>query len=73
MTRDMIVATSDDDIEYVLQIMSQKHIRHIPVVENKDVIGILSIRDMVNSMLNEKDIKIMHLNDHLGTNGNQVF
>ncbi len=73
MTRDMIVATSEDDVEYVMQLMSQKHIRHIPVIEDQSVIGILSIRDMVNSVLKQQKIQIRHMSDYVGTYGNQVF
>ncbi len=66
MTRDMIIAKGDDPIEYVMQIMTQKHIRHIPVVENRVIIGILSIRDVVNSLLTEKNLQIRHLSDYVG-------
>jgi CBS domain-containing protein len=73
MTRDLIIATSDDDVDYVMQLMSQKHIRHIPVLEGPEVIGMLSIRDMVNSVLSQQRIQIRHMSDYTGTYGNQVF
>ena len=69
MTRDMIIATSDDHVDYVMLIMTRKHIRHIPVVENGIIIGILSIRDIVNSMLIEKNIQLRHLSDYVGNQG----
>lgn len=65
MTRDMIIATPDDDVDYVMLIMTRKHIRHIPIVENGNITGILSIRDIVNSMLQEKNIRIRHLSDYV--------
>lgn len=73
MTRDMIIATSEDDVDYVMQLMSQKHIRHLPVLEGPNVIGMLSIRDMVNSVLKQQKIQIRHMSDYTGTYGNQVF
>jgi signal-transduction protein with cAMP-binding, CBS, and nucleotidyltransferase domain len=73
MTRDMIIATSEDDVDYVMQLMSQKHIRHIPVLEGPIVIGMLSIRDMIDSVLKQQKIQIRHMSDYTGSYGNQVF
>lgn len=73
MTKDMIIAMIDDNVEYVMQIMNQKNIRHIPVIEESKITGLLSIRDIVNSMLKDKEIKFTYLSDFIGTYGNEVF
>jgi CBS domain-containing protein len=47
MTRNLIVAQPEDLVGDVLAIMLQKSIRHMPVVQNGKMVGMLSIRDVV--------------------------
>jgi CBS domain-containing protein len=46
MTKDPMTVGPDDDIEAALQTMLDHGFRHLPVVENGEVIGIVSIRDL---------------------------
>lgn len=74
MTKDMVIATVDDDANDVISIMTQRHIRHIPIMEEKKVVALISVRDILHSLDQEKDITITHLGDYLGcTRLNQVF
>jgi len=61
MTKDLIVGTPEEDIEQILYRMKQSNIRHLPIVQSGKLIGILSLRDLLQADLNEKDqeIKIM--------------
>ncbi|UCE78991.1 MAG: CBS domain-containing protein [Nitrospiraceae bacterium] len=45
----LIVAEPDDEEVYVMAVMIQKGVRHMPVVENGELIGIVSIRDVVRA------------------------
>ncbi len=47
MTRNMIVAQHEDQVGDVLATMLQKSIRHMPVAQNGQIVGMLSIRDVV--------------------------
>lgn len=69
MTKGVIVIESQDSPEYCLQIMKQENIRHIPVIEGKDLIGILSIRDLMYYNMQEKEEKIEMLNSYIQFNG----
>ena len=69
MTSKVIVIESHDTIDYALQIMKQENIRHIPVVEGQDMIGILSIRDLMYYDMQAKDEKIEMLNNYIQYNG----
>lgn len=74
MTRDLIVAKSEDNVDYVMSVMDRKHIRHIPVMEGDKIVGVLSIRDIIRSKLEENTIEIRHLSDYVcGTNRNEVY
>jgi len=49
MTRDVIVATPEDDLKAVAHTMTEKHIRHLPVVTGDRLVGIVSIGDVVKA------------------------
>jgi CBS domain-containing protein len=53
MTRDVITGSPQDDVKAVLQTMSNKKIRHLPILDQGKLAGILSIRDVVQTQLDE--------------------
>lgn len=50
MTPDPIVAKADDTIVVAIAVMMQNNIRHLPVVENGVVIGMISIREVITEL-----------------------
>lgn len=48
MTSDVITVAPGDSVEDCLEIMTKNHIRHLPVIESGDLVGIVSIGDLVN-------------------------
>jgi CBS domain-containing protein len=48
MTAPVIYTTPDESIEQCMALMTAKHIRHLPVIEEGRVIGVISIGDLVN-------------------------
>jgi len=53
MTRDVIVGVPEDDLKAVGHTMTERHIRHLPVVEHGKLIGIVSIGDVVKAQRDE--------------------
>jgi len=47
MTRDLVVAEPADDLHSVATLMTQHHIRHLPIVHAGELVGMLSIRDVM--------------------------
>jgi CBS domain-containing protein len=69
MTKDVFVIESTDSVDYCMQILKQKNIRHIPVIEGKSMLGLISIRDLMLHDMKIKDEKIEALNAYIQYNG----
>jgi CBS domain-containing protein len=62
----LIVGRADDDVNDLMAAMTQNHIRHIPVVDEKDkAVGMISIGDVIKALLKDKDYQIHHLRDYI--------
>ena len=61
MTKELITVTRDYKIDQCMEIMNQKRIRHLPVLENKKIVGIISIGDVLKIMIKEQKELIDHL------------
>jgi len=70
----MIVVTSEDTLETARGIMARHHIRHLPVIQDQKIYGMITIRDVISVMDEQKDLKIQHLSDFVGgTYNSNVF
>ncbi|MGD1076206.1 MAG: CBS domain-containing protein [Thermodesulfovibrionales bacterium] len=47
MTTNLIITNADDSIENALSVMSQKNIRHLLIVDGRNLLGVLSMKDVV--------------------------
>ena len=57
MTSKLFTITSDDTVEDCMHLMTHRHIRHLPVVDNGTISGLISIGDVVRFVIQEqKDI-----------------
>lgn len=65
MTTNVMTVNPSNTIEECMQIMSDKHIRHLPVTENGEMIGVLSIMDVVRNILSEKESLIEQLEHYI--------
>jgi CBS domain-containing protein len=58
MTKELIVGTPEEDIAQILTRMKQANIRHLPIVEQDKLVGIISFRDLLQADIKEKDMEI---------------
>ena len=61
MTKELITVTSDFKIDKCMELMIEHRIRHLPILENKKVVGIISIGDVLKIMIKEQKELIDHL------------
>lgn len=67
MTRDLVVADEDEDYQTAMRTMDQANIRHLPVVRDKQVICMLSIRDLMRVDMERMGEELRFLNEYLYT------
>jgi signal-transduction protein with cAMP-binding, CBS, and nucleotidyltransferase domain len=65
MTSPLIVVTPGTPVEECMAIMTDRRIRHMPVVDNGEVIGLVSIGDLVKFQSQQQDFKIQYLTDYI--------
>jgi CBS domain-containing protein len=65
MTTPLVVVTPDTDIDECMAIMTDRRIRHLPVVEHGDVVGVVSIGDLVKFKSKQQSFEIQYLTDYI--------
>ena len=65
MTREVITVTPDQTIEHCMQTMTEKHIRHLPVVEGDQIFGLISIGDVIKGIITSQEFKIDQLEKYI--------
>jgi len=63
MTSPVISCRPEDRVDAVMAIMAERHIRHMPVIKDGKLSGMVSIRDMVRERLSEKEMEAATLLD----------
>lgn len=65
MTTKLIVGALDDDIQYVMGIMTHNRVRHLPIVVGTRPIGLISIGDVVKAQLEETEFENRYLREYI--------
>ena len=64
MTENIAISVINDDVNYVMDVMAQMNIRHLPIMDGEKLQGMISARDIIESQLEESKAKIRFLNDY---------
>jgi CBS domain-containing protein len=65
MEKDIATVSLTDTIDYCMELMSTKRVRHLPVLENDRVVGIVSIGDVVKATIEKQKETIEYLHDYI--------
>jgi CBS domain-containing protein len=65
MTRDLITVSSETSIDACMRLMTGKHIRHLPVVDDGKLTGIISIGDVVKYIIEEQKFIIENMEHYI--------
>lgn len=69
MTASMYTVTTDTSVEQCMALMEAHHIRHLPVVENDQLMGMVSIRDVMSAVLENRESEIKGLENYILASG----
>jgi CBS domain-containing protein len=62
---EMFAVSPDNTVEDCMILMTGKHVRHLPVFENNQFVGVVSIGDAVKSIISEQEALIEHLSNYI--------
>jgi CBS domain-containing protein len=65
MTEKVLTVLSTDGLEHCMSLMSKNKVRHLPVVDNEKVTGIISISDVVTAIIENQQETIKHLQEYI--------
>jgi len=65
MTQRVVYVRPEQTIEDCMALMTDKHIRHLPVLEDKAVVGVISIGDVVKTIISEQEFIIAQLENYI--------
>jgi CBS domain-containing protein len=67
MTSPVIFVTSNESVDACMDIMTRNRIRHLPILENEKVLGVISIGDLVKWVVSEQEETIEHLQNYISS------
>ena len=70
MTEEVITCSPQITIKEAMALMTEKHIRHLPVIEGTKIVGLISIGDLVKSIIADQEFMINQLENYIS--GTQV-
>ena len=65
MTNEVVTCTEADTVEYLMEKMTTQRFRHLPVVENNVLLGIVSIGDVVKQRVAEADMEANAMREYI--------
>ena len=65
MVKDVVTVKSSDSLDYCMELMDTKRVRHLPVSENGTIIGIISISDVVKAIIEVQKETIKYLDSYI--------
>ena len=67
MTSQVITVSPDDNAQLCMQTVTRNRIRHLPVVENGEVLGVISIGDLLAAVIEQQQQEIAQLQQYITT------
>ncbi|MFH1754253.1 MAG: CBS domain-containing protein [Candidatus Latescibacterota bacterium] len=65
MTEKVVYVRPEQTIEETMALMTDKHVRHLPVCEGDDLLGVVSIGDVVKVMISDREFIIEQLENYI--------
>jgi CBS domain-containing protein len=66
MTRELVTCTPEDHVNALMQVVTERRVRHLPVIEEQRLAGIVSIGDLVKARIGELELEGEALRTYIG-------
>lgn len=66
LSPELVTVTPEDSVEECMRLMTEHRIRHLPVMQNDEIVGIISIGDLVNWTISAQDAAIAQMESYIG-------
>ncbi|MDQ3287680.1 MAG: CBS domain-containing protein [Pseudomonadota bacterium] len=67
MTADVITVSPEDTCDHCMQLVTNRRIRHLPVMAGDEVIGVLSIGDLVKAVIEDQQVELDQLQRYIAS------
>jgi len=67
MSNEVVCVTSNDSVNLCMQLMTDKRIRHLPVLDEDELVGVISIGDVVKSVIENQKVEIDSLRNYIAS------
>jgi CBS domain-containing protein len=67
MTADVVSVRLDDSVERCMGLVTERRIRHLPVLENGHVVGVVSIGDLVKAVIEDQQVELDQLQRYIAS------
>lgn len=65
MSTDLVCVDPEQDVDACMAVVTQKRVRHLPVLKNRELVGLISIGDLVKSIITEQQFLIEQLERYI--------
>ena len=65
MTKDVVCVSFDETVDECMALMTTQRFRHLPVWDQNSIVGIISIGDVVKSLVEDKDLLIQNMEEYI--------
>ena len=65
MTKDVVCVSFDETVDECMALMTTQRLRHLPVCDQNSIVGIISIGDVVKSLIEDKDLLIQNMEEYI--------
>ena len=67
MTADVLTVRPDDPAEHCMQVVTNQRIRHLPVIRGGEVVGVVSIGDLVKAVIEDQQLELDQLQRYIAS------
>jgi CBS domain-containing protein len=67
MTADVVTVRPEDTAEHCMQVVTEQRIRHLPVIRGGEVLGVVSIGDLVKAVIEDQQVELDQLQRYIAS------